>query len=403
MRVLIADKLASHVASSLQEQGHHVRLEPSLKEDSLAEMLAEFLPEVLVVRSTKVGANHIRDTASLELVIRAGAGVNTIDLDTASQLGIFVANCPGKNAVAVAELAMGHILNADRRIADNVAALRAGEWKKKEFASGCRGIKGQTLGIVGLGNIGRELTLRARAFGMKVLGYDPFLPPEHAESVGVTLVSDLVDLAEQVDILSIHVGLSEQTRGMIDARVLAALGPDGLLINTSRGAVVDEEALKSAISETGLQAGLDVFCHEPPADGPWSTDIAQLPGVYGTHHIGASTVQASSAVGDEVLRIIHTYHQSGAVPNCVNLATSSPATHMLVVRHADEVGVLARVLNSLREARVNVQEMENIIFRGALAACARIRVERAPDTTVLEKIEAIPSVHAISLVHLESV
>jgi D-3-phosphoglycerate dehydrogenase len=402
MRVLLADKLATQVSSSLEQLGCQVRVSPSLKGDSLREAMEEFQPEVVVVRSTKVDADHLQSTTSLALVIRAGAGVNTIDLDRASTLGVFVANCPGKNAVAVAELAMGHLLNADRRIADNVAALRAGDWKKKHFASGCRGIKGRTLGVVGMGNIGQELTLRAQAFGMTVLGYDPFLPSARAAAIGVRLVEDLVELASQSDVLSVHVGLNDQTRGMISAEVLAALKPGSILLNTSRGPVVDEEALIRAVSEGGIKAGLDVFCNEPAADGSWSTEIASLDGVYGTHHIGASTEQASEAVGEEVIRIITAYKSSGEVPNCVNLAITSPATHMLVVRHADKVGVLARVLDQLREAQVNVQEMENIIFRGAIAACARIRMDQAPAAAVIEGIEALPAVHATALVSLEN-
>lgn len=402
MRVLFADKIASHVLQNLTERGFEVHSNPKLKGEDLEIAIREFQPETLVVRSTKVTNNHLNSSDKLALVIRAGAGVNTIDLDSASRLGIFVANCPGKNAVAVAELAMGHILNADRRIADNVASLRAGEWKKKQFGQGCQGIKGRTLGIIGLGNIGQELTRRAHAFDMTVLGYDPFLPSNRAAEIGVELIDNLVELASRVDVLSVHVGLNEQTRGMISAEVLAALKPGSIFVNTARGPVVDQPALEKAISERGIVAGLDVFENEPSADGEWQTAIAQLPGVYGTHHIGASTQQATHSVGDEVLRIIDNYQQSGSVPNCVNIAKSSPATHMLVVRHLDEVGVLARVLDQLSTAGVNVQEMENIVFQGAIAACARIRTDHAPADSVLAEIESDPAVHAVSLVALES-
>jgi D-3-phosphoglycerate dehydrogenase len=166
--------------------------------------------------------------------------------------------------------------------------------------------------------------------------------------------------------------------------------------------VVDEEALKQAVSKGGIIAGLDVFCDEPSGDGQWHTEIAQLPGVYGTHHIGASTEQATRAVADDVLQIISTYRLNGVVANCVNLAKSSPATHMLVVRHEDKIGVLARILGLLRATGVNVQEMENIIFQGARAACARVRLDTAPPLPVIEEIEAIPAVHAASIVSLRN-
>ena len=210
-----------------------------------------------------------------------------------------------------------------------------------------------------------------------------------------------MELASRVDVLSVHVGLNDETRGMVSAKVLAALKPGSIFVNTARGPVVDQAALEESISKRGIVAGLDVFENEPSSDGEWNTSIAQLPGVYGTHHIGASATSHQS-VGDEVLRIIHSYERSGSVPNCVNIAQSSPATHMLVVRHLDEVGVLARVLDQLSTAGVNVQEMENIVFQGAIAACARIRLDHAPSKSVLIDIESVPAVHAVSLVALES-
>jgi D-3-phosphoglycerate dehydrogenase len=302
----------------------------------------------------------------------------------------------------VAELTMGHMLNADRRIADNVAALRAGRWGKKGFAKGSLGIRGRTMGIIGMGAIGREVAVRAQAFGMSVVGFDPALDDATAEQLGLVAKSSMVEVAAVADVLTVHVGLNDHTRGMIDRDVLGALKEGATFINTSRGPVVDEEALVWAVQSRSIKAGLDVFCDEPPNDGEWTTPLAALPGVYGTHHIGASTQEASEAVGDEVVRILSRFMATGAVPNCVNLAVRTQATHLLVVRHADRVGVLASVLDTLQRAAINVQEMENIVFKGAgAAASAHIQVSAAPGAEVLAEIQASEHVFAADLKSLE--
>jgi D-3-phosphoglycerate dehydrogenase len=400
MKILIADKLAPTVLPDLDGMGCEITSDPALDGELLSQRIAEVDPVVLVVRSTRVTAEHVAAGRALTLIIRAGAGVNTIDLDAASARGVYVANCPGKNAAAVAELTWGHILNADRRIADNVAALRAGEWKKKTFAKGARGLRGRTLGIIGFGAIGRAVMRRGQAFAMAVVAFDPLLTDAEAASLGVTRVDDPQSVAAVSDVLTVHVGLNDHTRGFIDADVLGALKPGAIFVNTSRGPIVDEAALAEAISR-GVKAGLDVFCGEPNAEGPWTSPLAQLDGVYGTHHIGASTAEATEAVGDEVVRILRTFLGTGDVPNCVNLAVQVHASHLLVVRHADEVGVLAGVLDALRSGDINVQEMENIVFRGAKAAVARIQVGRAPSAALLAEIEAAPTVFATDLVVLE--
>jgi D-3-phosphoglycerate dehydrogenase len=401
MKVLIADKMAPVVMPELEALGCEVIQDPSLSSVDLEQAISHHDPAILIVRSTKVSVDHLQAGRSLSLVVRAGAGVNTIALDAASERGIYVANCPGKNAAAVAELAMGHILNADRRIADNVAALRAGQWKKKVFAKGTRGLKGRTLGLIGMGNIGSEVAHRAKAFEMKVIAWDISLTPERAERLGIEQKDSAEAVAEQADVLSVHIALNEHTRGLVSTAVFEALRPGSIFINTSRGAVVDEAALTLAIKEKGIKAGLDVFCGEPASDGDWSSDLSVLEGVYGTHHIGASTDQASEAVGDEVVRIVTEWKKTGSVPNCVNLARFRHATHLLVVRHKDEVGVLAGVLTALRRGEINVQEMQNIVFQGALAACAHIQVHAEPDSAVIQEIESNPAVYAVDVVVLE--
>ena len=316
MRILIADK-ADAARAGLTEAGFDVVFEPTLSGDPLTAALVEHDPTVLVVRSTKVQRPQLEAAKSLKLVVRAGAGVNTIDLDAAAEHGTYVSNCPGMNAVAVAELAFGHILNADRRIADNVADLRAGRWRKKHFGGG-RGLKGRTLGVVGTGAIGRAVIKRALAFEMSVLAFDPVLDDAGAAALGITRADSVLDVARGSDILTVHVALNPATRGLVSAAVLEALPEGAIFINTSRGEVVDEGALAAAVSERGLLAGLDVFHDEPTADGAWETPLAGLAGVYGTHHIAASTAQAQQAVADETVRVAVEYRASGTPPNAVN-------------------------------------------------------------------------------------
>jgi D-3-phosphoglycerate dehydrogenase / 2-oxoglutarate reductase len=322
MKILIADK-AEAARDGLVERGFDVVFEPALSDETLTGALAEHAPRVLVVRSTKVQRPQFQAARGLGLVVRAGAGVNTIDLDAAAEHGVYVSNCPGMNAVAVAELAFGHILNADRRIADNVADLRAGRWRKKHFGGG-RGLKGRTLGVVGTGAIGQAVIRRALAFEMSVVAFDPVLDEAGAEALGIARADSVVEVAGRADILTVHVALNPATRGLVNAQVLGALPEGAIFVNTSRGEVVDEAALADAVRDRGLLAGLDVFHDEPTSDGPWEAPLAALDGVYGTHHIAASTAQAQQAVADETVRVAVEFDRTGVPPNAVNAPVLKP-------------------------------------------------------------------------------
>lgn len=401
MRVLVADKLSPRVAERLEAAGCAVTTAPTLKGDALTDRLAALQPAVLVVRSTKVTAEHLHASGALALVIRAGAGTNTIDVASASARGIYVANCPGKNAIAVAELTFGHLINLDRRIADNVIALRAHTWAKKEFGK-ADGLFGKTLALLGVGSIGREVIARAHAFGIHVRAWSRSLTPAQAAELGVEHAATPLDACKGADILSVHLALKPETRHLVGRALLEALAPGAFVINTSRGELVDQDALVEAIETRGLRAGLDVFADEPGSnETAFPHAIADNPSVYGTHHIGASTQQATEQVGQEVIDIVEQYLNQGTVKNCINLAVRSAADHLLVVRHADRVGVLAGVLDCLRRGDVNVQEMENIIFTGSKAACARIQISGAPPASLLAEIDASEHVFATSLVSLE--
>lgn len=402
IRILVADKLASFVPQALETAGCAVTVDAGLSGAALEAALADVDPDVLVVRSTKVTAAHFAAGPRLSLIIRAGAGTNTIAVTDASARGIYVANCPGRNAIAVAELTMGHLLNLDRRLVDNVNALREGRWEKKALGQ-ARGLHGRTLALLGIGACGRAVIERARAFGIEVRGWSRSLTPDRAAELGITFAATPLEACRGADMLSIHLARTPETTGMVGRELLEALCPGAYVVHVARGGVLDEDALQHVIRTRGVRAGLDVFTHEPGSGATTFTDtaIASNPHIYGTHHIGASTQQAKQSVGAEVVRIVAAYLNEGAVPNCVNLAEETAATHLLVVRHLDKVGVLASVLAVLKEDDVNVQEMENIVFRGAPAACARIQVNRSPSAAALDQLAADSDIFATSVVSLE--
>src|SRR5919107_463110 len=387
MLVLIADKFEQSGREGLEAIGCDYEYQPDAKDDSLVEAIAHFRPDVLVVRSTKV-TEPMFDAGPLKLVVRAGAGYNTIDVAAASRRGVYVSNCPGKNSVAVAELALALLLALDRRVPDNVAELRAGRWNKKEFSK-ARGLFGRTLGLVGTGQIGQEVITRARAFGMRVVAWSRSLDDERATVLGVERMSDPLEVARESDVVSVHVALKPETRGLVGPDFFGAMKEGAYFVNTSRGEVVDQDALRRALVEKNIRAGLDVYAAEPTsAVAEFTDDIAREPNLYGTHHIGASTEQAQEAIAAETVRIIRTFKETGRVPNVVNLARRTPSTHTLVVRHRDRPGVLASVLDRIRAESINVQEMENIIFEGSEAAVARINLESAPPAATLEELKA---------------
>ena len=402
MRVLIADKFEKVGIDGLKEIGCEVESQPDLSADTLPGALERIDPQILIVRSTKVTAAALKSAASLSLVIRAGAGVDNIDMPTASGLGIFVANCPGKNSIAVAELVMGLILSADRRIPDQVAELRAGQWSKGEYSK-ARGLHGRTIGIVGLGQIGREILVRARAFGMHAVAWSRSLTHAEAERLGVAYAETPIEVAHRSDVVTINVAANSETKRMVNAEFLAAMHPGSYLINTSRGSVVDEEALLEAIRTKGIRAGLDVYDGEPGGSkAEFRSVLAAAPGVYGTHHIGASTDQAQVAIAHEVIRIVQEFLGNGTVPNCVNRLARSSATHVLAVRHHNRPGVLAHVFRVLADGAINVEEVENIIYHGATATLARIHLDGRPAPEDLAAIRSgNPHIISVELTEVE--
>jgi D-3-phosphoglycerate dehydrogenase / 2-oxoglutarate reductase len=397
MRILTADSLDSFAVDALVAGGHDVVVEPGLGADDLPGRLDGV--QVLIVRGTKVTADAIVAGHQLQLVVRAGAGTNTIDTDAAAASGVFVCSVPGRNAVAVAELTLGLILASDRRIADNVVSARAGNWNKKEFSQ-ARGLLGSSLGIVGLGDIGIAVAERAAGFGVDLIALDrpgrAGARLDRIRTLGIDLVGSLDSLAGRADVLTVHVPGSAQTAGLIDAHVLSRMRDGSLLVNTSRGDVVDEAALLAELDRGRLRAALDVYADEPAGgSSSWSSAVASHPSVVATHHIGASTEQAQRAVAEGVVEVVAAFAR-GRVVNCVNLAKDPLGIVTLTVRHQDEVGVLACVLDRISRAGLNVEQMENRVFRGGRAAVATLSLSAPVDDELLGALRGLPQVIDVS-------
>ena len=364
-------------------------MDPSLGAEDLPGAIGE--AEVLIVRSTKVTAETIKAAPALSLIIRAGAGVNTIDLSCASENGIYVANCPGKNTDAVAEVAIGHLIACDRRIVNACSDLRKGEWKKKEYQKSF-GLKGRTLGIVGLGSIGKATAKRAKGLEMNVVAWSRSLTPEIAEELDIEFCASPMDVAKKADAVSVHLAANANTAHIINKDFFAAMKDGAIFINTSRGETVDTAALKDAIQNKGLRVGLDVFENEPTggvADFA-DTELAEM--VTCTPHIGASTEQASEATADEVVNIIEAYKTTGKPLNSVNIRSKSSAITNIVVRHFNKVGVLAGVLTALRTDNVNIEEMENTVFENGNAASCTLKLDSKPSNKALEEIRSMENI-----------
>ncbi len=384
MIVYLADKLPEAALKELGSLGCEVENHPDATSSDIANGIGKAM--VLVVRSTVVTKECINNSPNLTLIIRAGAGVNNIDLDAASKSGIFVANCPGQNSIAVAELTMGLILSLDRFLPDNVIDFRSGNWKKAVYSK-ADGLYGKTLGIIGTGQIGTEVIRRARAFGMPVVAWSRSLTPEKAEQLDVICAASVKEVASQCDILSIHLAMSPETKSLISSDVLSGLKDGAFFINTARAEVVDEEALYRELNSGRIRAGLDVFSDEPEfKKGEFTSRFQKLDNVYITHHIGASTKQAQMAVAMDAVDIVRGYLQEGTVRNWLNRCEKTQAPWQLIVRHFDKPGVLANVLAELKDAGINAQEMENVIFDGMKTACCSIQLDVKPDDGVIDAI-----------------
>jgi D-3-phosphoglycerate dehydrogenase len=401
MKIFIADKFEAWGIDQLKGLGELVN-EPGLKPDDLKKRLAEVNPEVVIVRSTKIPETVMAAAPKLQLIVRAGAGVDNIEMPAASKRGIMVSNCPGMNSAAVAELTIGLMVALDRKIADNVTDLRQHKWCKNAYSKAGLGFKGRTIGIIGAGAIGTEVARRALAFDMNVLFYHLGRQRRLADNPNARR-AELDDLLRQSDVISIHVPGGETTRRLIDDRRLGLMKKTAILINTARGDVIDEPALMKALKDGKLRgAALDVFANEPAAAAEsFDSPICECPNLYGTHHIGASTEQAQMAVAEETVKIVAHFKNTGQALNCVNVQKPRSSC-MLVVRFHNRPGGLAHVFHHLAEAQINAEEMDHVVYDGGLAAVAHIRIDKQPSPETVAKIrDGHPNVMGVDLMQVD--
>jgi D-3-phosphoglycerate dehydrogenase/(S)-sulfolactate dehydrogenase len=352
-RVLVADELSPEGVEIMRRAGLEVDVKVGLKPAELEEIVGGY--DALAVRSaTKVTAKLLERAARLRVVGRAGVGVDNVDLAAATRRGVVVMNTPGGSSTTVAELTVAHMLALARHVPQATASVKGGRWEKKRFQG--RELAGKTLGVVGIGNIGSIVVERCLALKMRAIAYDPFISPEAAARLGVTLVP-LDDLWAQADVISLHVPLTDQTRNLVSAATIAKMRKGVLLVNCARGGVVDERALADALASGHVGgAALDVFETEPPpADHP----LLRSDTFICTPHIGASTEEAQAAVGIALAEQLAAFLAGGEVRNAVNLASLPKETLDRLepwLGLAERLGAMAAQLapGAVREVRIEV-------------------------------------------------
>ncbi len=404
MRLLIADKLHPRAVEELRTLPVDVLYEPELTKETLESKLHGV--GILVVRSKEVTRKAIESALMLNLIVRAGAETATIDVKAASERGIYVANCPGKNSSAVAELVFGLLISIDRRIPDGVASLRAGKWERIEYAK-AEGLIGKTIGIAGLGAIGRDVAMRAKAFGMHPIAWSRSLSAARAADLGIGYAATIEELASKSDILTVHLALNDRTRGIMSRRVFDVMPKRGIFINCARPDLVDYEAMSDAIKNRGLRVGLDVVPNEPRGKKEIPADLFNLVApsatggfLYATPHIAASTDQAQLSIATETVRVIRSFLLEGEVPNVVNVMNLSTARFQMVIRMLDKVGTFANVLAVIKRHAINVEEVTNTVFEGGGASCAKLRIVSRPSEGCMAEIRAFEEVLHVDIVTL---
>ena len=290
MKILVTDKIADEATELLKKEGMDVTFK-EMEHDELLENIRRY--DALIVRSrTKVTSDIIENAENLKVIGRAGIGVDNIDIETASKHGIKVVNAPTGATISVAELAIAHMLSLSRHLTIADSTMKQGRWEKKKL----KGVElhGKTLGLVGCGNIGRKTAELAKAFNMKIIGYDPFLSKEDLEKYGIEKIDELKDLMSKADYISLHLPHTRETHHLINAEMLENMKPTAYIINCARGGIIDEDALYDVLKDKKIAgAALDVFEKEPPVDNP----LFSLENLVATPHLGASTIEGQIRAG----------------------------------------------------------------------------------------------------------
>lgn len=366
MKILVCDPISPKGVALLQQRAEFrvVVLPKRLSEAELLPLVAD--ATALLVRSeTKVTRKVIEAAPKLRVVGRAGVGVDNVDVEAATQRGVVVMNTPGGNTVSTAELSFAMILALARKVPQACGSMVAGKWDRKQFAG--VELAGKTLGVLGMGRIGSEVAKRALAFNMKVVGYDPFLTETRAKALGIELAADLDDVYQTADFITVHMPVTELTRGMLNAAAFSKMKPGVRIVNCARGEIIVENDLLAALDAGSVgAAALDVFAEEPlPAEHPFR----KHPGITLTPHLGASTAEAQEKCGIEVAEVLTSYLLTGEVRNAVNLPFLDAKTYAQVKPYMTLGEKLGKLLAQLAPAQVDrlhityggkAQELPNI-------------------------------------------
>jgi D-3-phosphoglycerate dehydrogenase len=389
MKIVLAEKVSpATLAVFAAEPGWEVVTHDKLP-NGLPSALAD--ADALVVRSAvQVDDALMEHAPKLRVVGRAGVGVDNIDADAATRRGVVVMNTPGANAVAVAELTIGLMLALARKLPAANSTMHAGKWEKKSLQGA--ELRGKTLGILGLGRIGLEVAKRARGFGLEIIGSDPFVSAAVARENNIRLVT-LEELIAGSDYITLHVGLTPQTAGVVNAKTLAAMKKGVRIINCARGELVDDAALVAAL-KSGQVAGaaLDVFTEEPPKNSPY----AGLDNVILTPHIAGSTAEAQEAVGVQIAMQVREYLKLGVVQNAVNLPSLS---HEEYVQLAPYIDLAGRLGSFLAQAGKGGFDSIQLTYAGALLEAKTDLVRNAAIEGLLQGSENVNRINAAAVAH----
>ena len=357
-KILIADPIATEGVELLRTQAD-VDVKTGLKPQELMEILGDY--EALIVRSeTKVTAEVIQAGKRLQVIARAGIGVDNIDLDAATASGIAVVNAPTGNTIAAAEHTLALMLSLVRNVPQAHQSLKQGEWNRRAFMG--IEVRNKTLGIIGLGRVGSEVARRAQSFAMHIIVYDPFVTPDYARFLGVALAS-LEGLLAQSDIVTVHTPLTENTHHLIGERQLALMKPSSCLINVARGELIDEDALLKALDDGNLAgAALDVFSKEPPGESP----LVKHPKVVATPHLGASTQEAQREVAIEASEQVMAVLRGEPTRNAVNAPFLPPEVHTMIAPYLPVASTVGKLITHMAEGQGQFVGI-NINYQGEIA------------------------------------
>jgi D-3-phosphoglycerate dehydrogenase len=387
MKIVLAEKVSPATLAVFQDEPGWQVLTHDQLTDGLPAALAD--AEALVVRSAVQATDALMAAApKLRVIGRAGVGVDNIDTEAATRRGIVVMNTPGANAVAVAELTLGMMLALARKLTVADSSMHAGRWEKKSLQG--TELRAKTLGILGLGRIGLEVARRAKAFGMEIVGNDPFVTPAVARENGIALVS-LEELFAKADYLTLHVGLTPQTAGIINAKSIAAMKKGVRIVNCARGELIEDAALIEAIKSGQIAgAALDVFAHEPLKDSPYQA----LDSVILTPHIAGATNEAQEAVGIQIARQVREYLKLGVVQNAVNMPSLSHEEYLVLAPYIDLAERLGRFLAQAGRGGI---EAIHIVYAGALAEAKTELVRNAAIAGLLSASEHVNRINAANV------